>query len=182
LGWFELGFLIERAIMGRRRRKSPGEGFLSDVFELCSVGPIWVGPLIAAIVFGIFFFLIPWYLANRVSNDMAAQVSRMPYGIFRNLSRGLAPLFSLIVLVVWGVAEFKKLARRRTSAAEDYDESAPRQRQPVAQSNTGQTPTCPRCGASMVLRTARRGVEAGSQFWGCSNFAAKKCQGTRQVG
>ena len=167
--------------MGRRRRESPAEGFLSDVFELCSVGPIWVGPLIAAIVFGIFFFLIPWYLADRVSNDLTAQVTKMPYGIFRNLSRGIAPLFSLIILMVWGIAEFKKLTRRRTSAAGVPDAPATRQRQPAAQSNPGQTPTCPQCGASMVLRTAKRGAEAGSQFWGCSNFSAKKCQGTRQL-
>lgn len=167
--------------MGRRRRESLAEGFLSDVFELCSLGPIWVGPLIAAIVFGIFFFLIPWFLADQVGNDLTAQVSRMPYGIFRNLSRFMSLPFTAIILMVWGVAEFKKLARRRTSAAEVPDAPSTRQRQPVAQSNGGQTPTCPRCGASMVLRTAKRGVEAGSQFWGCSNFAARKCQGTRQV-
>ncbi|MCE9554933.1 MAG: hypothetical protein K8T91_16385 [Planctomycetes bacterium] len=167
--------------MGRRRRESPAEGFLSDVFELCSLGPIWVGPLIAAIVFGIFFFLIPWFLADRVGNDLAAQMSKLPNGIFRNLSRFMSLPITAIILMVWGIAEFKKLARRRMSAAEVPDAPATRQRQPAEQSNTCQTPTCPRCGASMVMRTAKRGVEAGSRFWGCSNFAAKKCQGTRQV-
>ena len=29
---------------------------------------------------------------------------------------------------------------------------------------------CPRCGSELVLRTAKRGKQAGSQFWGCSNF------------
>lgn len=29
---------------------------------------------------------------------------------------------------------------------------------------------CPKCGAVMVLRTAKRGPNAGNQFWGCSNF------------
>ena len=28
-------------------------------------------------------------------------------------------------------------------------------------------PTCPKCGKPMVLRTARKGPRAGSQFWGC---------------
>lgn len=32
------------------------------------------------------------------------------------------------------------------------------------------TPTCPRCGAAMVLRTARKGANAGGQFWGCSQY------------
>lgn len=36
---------------------------------------------------------------------------------------------------------------------------------------------CPRCGASMQLRTARQGANAGSNFWGCSTYP--KCRGTR---
>lgn len=32
------------------------------------------------------------------------------------------------------------------------------------------TRQCPRCGAPMVMRTARRGAQAGGQFWGCSRY------------
>jgi restriction system protein len=39
------------------------------------------------------------------------------------------------------------------------------------------SPECPHCGSSMVLRTAKKGVNAGSQFWGCSQYPA--CRGTR---
>lgn len=38
-------------------------------------------------------------------------------------------------------------------------------------------PRCPKCAASMVRRTAKNGVNAGSQFWGCSTYPA--CRGTR---
>ena len=38
-------------------------------------------------------------------------------------------------------------------------------------------PSCPICKASMVRRTAKKGANAGSQFWGCSNYPA--CRGTR---
>ncbi len=38
-------------------------------------------------------------------------------------------------------------------------------------------PPCPACGGKMVLRTARKGNNAGQQFWGCSGFP--KCRGTR---
>lgn len=31
---------------------------------------------------------------------------------------------------------------------------------------------CPRCGQTMVLRTAKRGPGAGEQFWGCKGFPA----------
>ena len=37
-------------------------------------------------------------------------------------------------------------------------------------------PDCPECGKRMVLRTARRGANAGNQFWGCSAYPA--CKGT----
>lgn len=30
--------------------------------------------------------------------------------------------------------------------------------------------TCPVCGKPMVIRTARQGANAGSQFWGCSGY------------
>lgn len=39
------------------------------------------------------------------------------------------------------------------------------------------TPMCPACGASMVRRTAKRGANAGGQFWGCSNYPG--CRGIR---
>ena len=35
---------------------------------------------------------------------------------------------------------------------------------------TPQKKMCPRCGAELVIRTAKKGVNAGGQFWGCSSF------------
>jgi restriction system protein len=40
-------------------------------------------------------------------------------------------------------------------------------------------PDCPECGKPMVLRTARRGSSAGTEFWGCSAYPA--CKGTRTM-
>ncbi len=42
-------------------------------------------------------------------------------------------------------------------------------------------PACPMCGAVMVQRQARTGVNAGQAFWGCSQFAKTHCRGTRSV-
>ena len=36
-------------------------------------------------------------------------------------------------------------------------------------------PACPTCGAPMVLRTAKRGRNAGNHFWGCSTYP--QCRG-----
>ncbi len=32
------------------------------------------------------------------------------------------------------------------------------------------TPSCPNCGIKLILRTSRKGNNAGSSFWGCLNF------------
>ena len=40
-------------------------------------------------------------------------------------------------------------------------------------------PDCPQCGSPMVLRTARKGAKAGSQFYGRSRYP--KCRGTRPL-
>ena len=56
------------------------------------------------------------------------------------------------------------------------DTSPPSNPVPVA---APAAPSCPLCGAPMVLRTARKGQNAGSQFWGCPKYPA--CRGTRQI-
>ena len=40
-------------------------------------------------------------------------------------------------------------------------------------------PDCPSCGKPMVLRTSKRGTNAGTQFWGCTTYPT--CQGTRKA-
>jgi restriction system protein len=53
--------------------------------------------------------------------------------------------------------------------------TAPGEREPPASSS--KVPVCPQCGSIMVRRTARKGAQAGSTFWGCPQFP--KCRGTR---
>jgi restriction system protein len=50
---------------------------------------------------------------------------------------------------------------------------------PPPPSVTTDMPNCPVCNSQMVLRTARRGANAGSNFWGCPNYP--KCRGTREI-
>ena len=40
--------------------------------------------------------------------------------------------------------------------------------------------SCPLCSKSMVRRTAKRGANAGREFWGCTGYPA--CRGTRPIG
>ena len=45
--------------------------------------------------------------------------------------------------------------------------------------STLEAPGCPRCGETMVLKTAERGSYAGQQFWACPRFP--KCWGKRGI-
>ena len=52
------------------------------------------------------------------------------------------------------------------------------QRNPKVATRVEKSNLCPICGAEMVLRTARKGANAGNKFWGCSTYPG--CKGTRQ--
>ena len=43
---------------------------------------------------------------------------------------------------------------------------------------TSNVPTCPNCAKPMIKRTAKRGANAGGEFWGCTGFPA--CKGVRK--
>ena len=54
--------------------------------------------------------------------------------------------------------------------------------QPPAQSRAESilSPACPLCSKPMVRRIAKRGANAGAEFWGCTGYPA--CRGTRTIG
>lgn len=45
----------------------------------------------------------------------------------------------------------------------------------TAETSLSAAPTCPKCGGAMERRTAKRGANAGAQFWGCTNYP--RCRG-----
>lgn len=47
---------------------------------------------------------------------------------------------------------------------------------PAPSAASAASPSCPKCGSQMVLRIARKGANAGGEFWGCTRFPA--CKGT----
>jgi four helix bundle suffix protein len=57
-----------------------------------------------------------------------------------------------------------RMAKQRNEASGSADETQ------------SQTPSCTLCGRPLALRTAQKGRNAGSQFWGCSSFP--RCRGT----
>lgn len=49
-------------------------------------------------------------------------------------------------------------------------------KRPQSPAPSSSQPPCPACGGQMVLRTAKRGANAGQRFWGCTSFP--QCRGT----
>ena len=47
------------------------------------------------------------------------------------------------------------------------------------QSIKADAPKCPKCGKPMIKRVAKRGLNAGNEFWSCSNYP--RCDGTRNM-
>ncbi|RSZ38612.1 restriction endonuclease [Variovorax beijingensis] len=70
-----------------------------------------------------------------------------------------------------------KQARGSSSAKPAADIRATEQASNAApQAAKTAAPSCPRCAQPMVRRTARKGVNAGQEFWGCSSYP--RCRGT----
>jgi restriction system protein len=66
-------------------------------------------------------------------------------------------------------------SRRQTPARQSRSSSGS-----AAPADTPSVPGCPTCSKPMLKRTAKRGANAGEEFWGCSAYPA--CRGTRQIG
>lgn len=81
------------------------------------------------------------------------------------------------VQLVDGPALFAMIrqAKQSLSAAAQPPASKPQ----VVQAKTSNEPNCPHCGSDMIKRTARKGGNAGGEFWGCSKFPT--CRGVRQL-
>lgn len=52
-------------------------------------------------------------------------------------------------------------------------------KEPVVDTPFPAAPVCPACRSTMILRTARRGANAGGQFWGCTDYP--RCLGKRSM-
>ena len=49
------------------------------------------------------------------------------------------------------------------------------------QSEEEGAPRCPKCGATMVKRYAKRGSNQGKAFWSCSKYSETGCTGSRSI-
>ena len=58
----------------------------------------------------------------------------------------------------------------------ESDRNAGRPTDSVPKAAKAAAPSCPKCAQTMVRRTAKKGANAGQEFWGCSGYP--RCRGT----
>ncbi len=87
--------------------------------------------------------------------------------------RGLCPYIRSRQAILLSTDHVKDLARKLSAFKEGTLAEEP------SVSVVRREPNCPKCGEPMVRRTAKRGKNAGAEFWGCPKFP--KCRGVRQV-
>jgi restriction system protein len=105
--------------MGRTAMPRKKRG-LDEFFELLTIAPVWVGPLLAGVSYPVFRFLIPRLLySGDTTNKIAATSGKMLADIVQSLS----PYVPLFIIVAWGLAELKKFTgRRRLDATSGLDD------------------------------------------------------------
>jgi restriction system protein len=77
------------------------EGLLNDLYDLLVAAPRWLGPVLAALSYPCFRYLVPGLVPKGQLDPLAALV------------RGLAWMAPVLVLMVWLAAEVRKLTDRR---------------------------------------------------------------------
>ena len=106
----------------------------------------------------------------------AAQVDQFTQALFGKVESVLI-VCAFLILVIGIPLYWVRLKAERALIRVIRSSREKRQTQKTtANKNSSETvPHCPVCNALMVKRLARRGVSAGSSFWGCSNYP--KCRG-----
>lgn len=84
------------------------------------------------------------------------------------------------VTLVDGPKLRRLLQQARASASSSAAERPTAQSPAQSRAEPVVPPACPLCAKPMVRRTAKRGANAGSEFWGCTGYPA--CRGTRTIG
>ena len=88
------------------------------------------------------------------------------------------PLARVPVQREYNAAELGHLLRQKAGVAAPGVLTAPSTPLPTVVAVAAETPAaplCPKCGSTMVLRTAKSGANQGERFWGCPNYP--RCRG-----
>ena len=110
------------------------------------------------------------------SGTFTADAARFAKGKPINLVDG-DKLMEMVARVRRDDANGVHAAHASSGHQEPLDANARRHEPGGPESMHPDPPSCPRCGGNLVVRTARKGKNAGRRFWGCETFP--KCRFVR---
>lgn len=125
--------------------------------------PWWVSVIVAGAVYGLLREIAPHLMQD---NKLVAPIMQAAPQV-----AGFAALFFLMLAVLsfWRQLLQGMTGRRKAKA----------QASRTPEGTMAKTPTCPSCHTPMVIRVAKQGARAGSQFWGCSHYPG--CKGIHSL-
>ncbi|MDA8519865.1 topoisomerase DNA-binding C4 zinc finger domain-containing protein [Acidovorax sp. NCPPB 4044] len=162
--------------MPRRKKSSP----LDDVLDLLAMLPWWACVLLAAVSYP----LLHRWAAPLQPSDFQTPGGAVASALLQKaIVQGLASVGQYLVPLICLMAAAGPRDFAGAVGAGAPQAQAAAAHGPAATAATAPAPArpdCPRCGAAMQLRTARKGANAGTAFWGCSTYPG--CRGTRAAG
>lgn len=140
------------------RKKS---SIIEDLMDISANLPWQVGVGLAVVAYLVFHYFASKTPLSMNPAELKAMGKTLGDGVVSGAWTTISSVLQYVVPVAFlagaGISAFRKKAKNGNS--------------------TGEVPSCPKCGGSMVRRTAKSGSNAGNSFWGCSQYPS--CRGIR---
>lgn len=89
--------------MGRSRRTS--DSIADHLWNVLRAAPVWLGPVMAASVYVLFYWFIPWSMERAFTGQKLLEFTN---SILPAISKMIAPWFAGVVIFIWLLAEISK--------------------------------------------------------------------------
>lgn len=149
--------------MARRGKSSPAEVFV----QIASKLPWWMSFVLAGVSYlGLHAFAI--------APPTPIILGHVAGGVIPAMLKGLTSVGQYILPILFSFAAILSFFNRVKPDAKQPSLSASK---PLNTKSPSGSLACPVCSSAMVMRSAKKGSNAGYAFWGCSTYP--RCKGTR---
>ncbi len=158
--------------MARRHRTSVFEVIIHTISKL----PWWLGVLLAVISY-VWLHNIAINSTPTLTPDIRNAGNITINQMWHTLATILQYIIPICSLIGACISAYYQVISNRAAKVKLRDESYSANSTTTYHSKTKTTPKCPVCGGAMVERRAKKGINIGESFWGCTSYP--KCRGTR---
>lgn len=147
--------------LGRKTRPA------DDFIEIASKLPWWLALLLSVIS----YFARHAFASQPITG--ASSPAQMTKFILLVVKKGLTTAGQYILPILFGKATVMSWVQQRKHTS--IPQVVPSFNTQKHQVNASISHGCPLCSSNMVLQDAKRGVNPGKSFWGCTQFLRCKC-------